>query len=151
MLEKYIINFSEILGDILAERNMNAKQLALDIGSQNSSLSLYLRAMSIPTVKWLVIIADYFNCSTDYLLGIDEDKNSGTYSPCPPFEKQLLFLKQYFKCSNSFFYTNSGIPKTRYYDWLNGKRVPTIESVIKLTKLFNCSFDFIIGRNKVYN
>ena len=141
-------NFAEVLGDLLNERNMNAKQLTLEIGAQNSSVSLYLRAMSIPTIKWLVIIANYFNCSTDYLLGLDEEIKSGNFCACPPFNEQIEYLKQHFKCSNSFFYTNSGIPKTRFYDWLNGKRVPTVESVVKLAKHLDCSVDFIIGRSK---
>lgn len=142
-------NFAEILGELLLERNLNAKQFAHDIDAQNSSVSFYLRAMSIPTVKWLVKIADYFNCSTDYLLGLDEEKKVGDFCVCPPFNEQLNFLKQHFNCSNSYFYTNSGIPKTRYYDWQNGKRVPTVESVVKLAKHFDCSVDFIIGRSKI--
>ena len=143
----FISDFSEILGDLIGNCNMNAKQFASAIGAQNSSVSEYLRALRIPTVARLVEIADYFNCSTDYLLGLEEDKKSGKYCACPPFDKQIEFLKQYFKCSNSYFYTGSGIPKTRFYDWLKGKRVPSLENVVKLAEHFNCSVDFVIGRS----
>ena len=145
---KLMVDFAETLGDLLNEYNMNAKQFTEAIGAQDSSVSLYLRAMSIPTLKWLIKIADFFNCSTDYLLGLDENKNSGTYRQCPPFNQQIEYIKQYYKCSNSYFYTNNDISKTRFYDWLKGERVPTVESIVKLSKHFNCSVDFLIGRNK---
>ena len=143
-----MLDFAEILGDLINERDMNAKQFAIAVGAQNSSVSEYLRALRIPTVARLVEIANYFNCSADYLLGLEEDRKSGNYCACPPFNEQLEFLKNYFNCSNSYFYTNSGIPKTRYYDWLKGKRVPSLENVVKLAEYLNCSVDFTIGRHK---
>ncbi|MDE6471914.1 MAG: helix-turn-helix domain-containing protein [Clostridia bacterium] len=144
-----LADFAEILRDLILERNMNAKQFAIEIGAQNSSVSEYLHALRLPKVARLVEIANYFNCSTDYLLGLEEDRNSGNYCVCPPFHEQLNFLKKYFQCSNSYLYTDSEIPKTRYYDWLKGKRLPSLENVVRLAERLNCTVDFVIGRNKV--
>lgn len=32
------------------------------------------------------------------------------------------------------------------YYWQIGKSIPTMDSIIKLAKFFNCSIDFVIGR-----
>ena len=32
------------------------------------------------------------------------------------------------------------------YHWLNGKAVPTVDSLIRLSDFFGCSVDFLIGR-----
>ena len=144
----FITDFAEILDDLIAQRKMNAQDFAKDSGVQPSSVSEYLRALRIPTVARLVQLADYFGCSTDYLLGFEEKPNDGNYSACPPFNKQLEFLKKYYKCTNSYIYKGCGIPKTRFYDWLKGEHVPSLENVIKLAQFFNCSVDFVIGRTK---
>ena len=81
----FITDFAEILDDLIAQRKMNAQEFAKDSGVQPSSVSEYLRALRIPTVARLVQLADYFCCSTDYLLGFEEERNSGNYCACPPF------------------------------------------------------------------
>ena len=144
----FVTDFAEILDDLIAQRKMNAQEFAKDSGVQPSSVSEYLRALRIPTVARLVQLADYFRCSTDYLLGFEEERNDGNYCTCPPFNKQLESLKKHYKCTNSYIYKGSGIPKTRFYDWLKGERVPSLENVIKLAQFFNCSVDFVIGRAK---
>ena len=56
------------------------------------------------------------------------------------------FLKKQYNCTSYKIYTQTEITKSRFYDWKNGKRVPTVENIIKLAEFFDCRVDFILGR-----
>ena len=137
---------SENLQDLLLESNLDYKAFAAKIGISASAITNYIKYENLPTVNSIVKIADYFNCSIDYLLGRVEDDWNSNFCKCPPFCERLKFLKEHFGVSNKFIYEHEKISKNRYFDWLSGKRVPTLESVIALAEIFDCSVDFVIGR-----
>ena len=138
--------FGERLGELLFENNLNEKQFAEKLGICVSSVSVYLQGKSLPTVESLVKIADYFKCTTDFLLGREEESKVRKFKPCPPFSEQILFLKKHFKCSAYKIYHNTKIAKTSYYEWVGGERQPKVENVINLADIFECSVDFVLGR-----
>lgn len=138
--------FGERLGELIFEKDLNEKQFAENVGICISCVSVYLQGKSMPTVASLVKIADYFNCSADFLLGREEENKSVKFKPCPPFPEQLLFLKSHFKCSAYQIYHNTNIAKSSYYEWLSGESQPLLDNIIKLAELFDCSVDFILGR-----
>lgn len=142
-----ISNFTEILNDLLIEHNLNARTLSIALGVSNPTISRYLKGKRVPTIEYLVKLADYFNCSTDYLLGLEETTKIKNFSPCPPFSERLEYLLKYFKCSSYYVYHNTGISQTRFYKWKNGVDKPTVDNVIKIANLFGCSVDFTIGRS----
>ena len=135
-----------VLKDLMSEQELNIKMLAEKTGIDATCITQYLQAKHIPTVEHLVKLADFFNCSTDYLLGREEESNSLSFKACPPFNEQLEFLLKYFKCKSYYIYNNSGISKSRYYEWKNGTRQPSLDNVIKLADKLTCSLDFILGR-----
>lgn len=140
--------FIERLEYLLFEKNLNRKTLAQEIGLNATCITHYLQGKRLPTVESLVRIADYFQCSTDFLLGREEENRFLRFKPCPPFSQQIEFLKGYFQCSSYHIYHGTGISKSGYYDWKRGKRMPTLENVIKLAECFDCRVDFILGREK---
>ena len=144
-----LLTFSETLHDIMLEKNINANTLSKILGVEDSTISRYLHGQRLPSIESLVKLANHFNCTTDYLLGLEDDNLTTDYLPCPPFADRLKFLMSYFKCSPSNIYKTKGITKARFYDWKNGVSVPKVDSVVKLAKIFNCSVDFVIGRSKI--
>ena len=69
--EHSIFHFSETLSELMFERgNMTAKTLAGQLHITAPTLTRYLHAQRTPTVENLVRIADYFACSTVFLLGL---------------------------------------------------------------------------------
>ncbi|MDE6275933.1 MAG: helix-turn-helix domain-containing protein [Clostridia bacterium] len=140
-------NFAENLNDLLLEHNLDAKKLSLTLGMGKASITRYINKDRVPTIEYLVKIADYFKCSTDYLLGLEDEIYSQTFLLCPPFAERLTFLLKYFKYSAYKLYHNNGISKSAYYKWKNGVSLPSLENVIKLAQIFGCSVDFVIGRS----
>lgn len=139
-------NFAERLNGLIFEHDLNGKTFAAEVNISASCISEYLQGIHLPTLAKLLKMADYFNCSTDFLLGREEENPALTFKPCPPFSEQLEFLKEHFNCSAYHIYHNTDISKSGYYEWKSGKRQPTLENVVRLAELFECRVDFILGR-----
>lgn len=138
-------NFYETLKDLILEKNINNKILAAEIGLSASCITDYALKNALPSIRTLVKLADYFNCSTDYLLGRESDQYLH-FKKCPPFSEQIVFLTKYFGCKPVDIYGSGKISKSNYFDWKKGKRQPTLDNVIKLAERFDCRIDFILGR-----
>ena len=139
-------NLSERLADLLNDSGLNIKTLAQNLGINATCITHYLQGKRMPTVKSLIKIADYFNCSTDYLLGLESENPNLTFKQCPPFSEQIDAIKKHFNCKDSSFYKDTDISKSRYLDWKSGKRQPTLDNVIKIADIFECRLDFVLGR-----
>ncbi len=63
------MKFSDKLRMLIEERNLTQKQVALDLNVAASTMGGYVQGSSEPDFDTLVRIAEYFNVSTDYLLG----------------------------------------------------------------------------------
>ncbi|WMJ23347.1 helix-turn-helix transcriptional regulator [Paludicola sp. MB14-C6] len=58
---------------LLEEKNINANKLSIETGISTGNISDWKKGRSYPTAQKLVIIADYLDCSIDYLLGRTEN------------------------------------------------------------------------------
>lgn len=56
------------LKNIREKRNINQLKLAIDIGITQESISKYETGKAFPSKDVLIKLADYLNCSVDYLL-----------------------------------------------------------------------------------
>lgn len=138
--------FAENLSGFIAEKGMTYTAFGKAVGVSACRITEYIRNDKLPTVKTLLKIADYFGCSTDYLLGLDPYAEL-TFKPCPPFCERLTYLKtQYPDRTAQEIYTDAGISQSRYYDWLSGKRQPSVENLLKLAKHLDCRIDYLLGR-----
>lgn len=67
--------FSYRLTVLLDENNMTQTQLAKKIGTSNVTICRYLTGERVPRLDVVTKIANVFNVSLDYLLGLSNDKN----------------------------------------------------------------------------
>lgn len=141
--------FSDMLDSLMFERALNAAHLAKEVGIAATTIRNYLCARFTPTVENLVKLADYFQCTTDFLLGRETENYHSKFKPCPPFSEQLKILKEHFNCPWWSFYKSAHISSSRFYEWKNGKRTPTLDCIIMLAEGFGCTVDFIIGRTEL--
>lgn len=61
--------FVEILVQVLQERNITAYKLSKDTGIYQSTISQWKAGIAKPSLEAAEKIADYLDCSVDYLLG----------------------------------------------------------------------------------
>ena len=67
--------FSYRLTVLLDENNMTQTQLAKKIGTSNVTICRYLTGERVPRLDVVTKIANVFNVSLDYLLGLSNDEN----------------------------------------------------------------------------
>lgn len=141
-----IEKFSERLEDLIRDKGMDNKTFAREVGVPESCISYFINSLRMPTITTLVKIADYFNCSTDYVLGITENTNS-SFKVCPPFSERLQYLIEFYKYpSPKSFRKDLNLSKSRFNEWLKGTRVPSLDNIIKISEGLECSVDFVLGR-----
>ncbi|MDE6691200.1 MAG: helix-turn-helix domain-containing protein [Clostridia bacterium] len=62
--------FSERLKELRCERNLSQVQLAKETGLSKSAIAFWEVGARIPNAQALIVLAKYFEVTTDYLLGI---------------------------------------------------------------------------------
>lgn len=137
---------SERLNDLMNEAEIKTPELSDKTGIDQSAIARILRAERMPSLNSLTIIADFFHCSTDYLLGLSDTLDEKTFAKRPPFSEQLTFLLSHFNISKYRLEKETKLTEETVNRWHKGKYEPTIESLVRLAKYFDCSTDFILGR-----
>lgn len=143
----YCAKFAETLKELMQENNVSKVKLLSDLSVKRRTLDNWLSG-KLPALHNLILLADYFNCSIDYLIGFEEENwNESPNKNRPEFGEQF---RKFLKTNNSNIYNLSKRVKisstTVIYDWLNGKKEPSIETLILIAKEFKTSVDTIIGR-----
>jgi len=67
--------FRERLKKLIKENNITYQKLADEVQTTKVTISRYINGHRTPDIRFLYEVAQYFNVSTDYLLGITEVKN----------------------------------------------------------------------------
>ena len=70
-----LVNMGEKLKSLRIEKNLTQKQVADRIGLAISAVSSYESGTRYPSYDVLVKLARIFHVSTDYLLGITDERN----------------------------------------------------------------------------
>lgn len=142
------MNFSQRFTDLLEEEMTTAKQLGVKLGIDHTSIYLYLQG-SIPNVKNAVKLANYYNCTLNYLFGLDYYPNEytffKTYNSTLFFERYTGLLKLR-KVSHYKICKDCGIGNSSFIRWKDG-REPKLETLIKISDYLKCNIDYLIGRS----
>ncbi len=83
------MKFSEIFKSLREEKDLKQTELAKDLQMTSQALSQYERGLRTPDVETLNKIAEYFDVSTDYLIGRTNIKNTITKVDTNKYEKDV--------------------------------------------------------------
>ena len=88
-----------IIRDLRLERNLMQKELASKIHIAPNTLSQFEKGKARPSYEVLLALANFFECSTDFLLGRSDDLGNITIhtekpAPLPQDEQELLSIYQ---------------------------------------------------------
>lgn len=75
-MENSTIIFRNRLKKLRTEKKLNQSDLAKELGISRGAVSYYENGERTPDINVLCSIAEYFNVSTEYLLGYSEEKES---------------------------------------------------------------------------
>ena len=77
------------------ERHLTQNEVAQQIQTSQTNIGRWEKGLNEPTASFLVRLADFFNCSVDYLLGREDDFGNVVVqtekpAPLPQDEQDLL-------------------------------------------------------------
>ena len=139
-------SFVENLKELIDEKNISVEELAKKVDITYSEIYRYMRKEYLPKLSNIIKIADYFNCSIDYLLGFIPFPENVSFKKTPPFNVTFQHLLAEHKTSRYKLSNDTEISINRIDDWYHGKFTPSVDKAIKLAKYFNCSLDGLFGR-----
>ncbi len=94
------MTFSEISKSLRKENGLSQVQLAEALNVSKACISMIEIGKNDPTANTLLKYADFFQCSTDYLLGREDDLGNitiKTENPAPPLSEREQKLLSAFK------------------------------------------------------
>ena len=138
--------FVERLKELLSDHEMKPAHLAKELGVTRKVICRYLNGERFPSLNMAFRMAAYFHCSIDFLLGRSDTGAEFDPLPLSPFKERLPFLLDFFKKSRYRIAKDAHIDESIIYDWQNGTSSPSLESLIALADYFECSIEFILGR-----
>ncbi len=140
--------FKENLKDLIDETGLSLRRLEQVSGVSAMQYSRYLRD-SIPTIDIVLKIAKFFNCSIDYLFGLDEKRNTNhfkTYNyDISKFLPRYIDLLKQNNISHYKFSQTQSFNESIIRHWRSG-RVPRLDIVYSIANYFDSSMDYLIGR-----
>ena len=138
-------DFSERFKGLLFENNLTPENFAQTIGvSRASAYRWTVEPMQIKRDN-LIAVADYFQCSIEFLIGRTDNAAKIKPKPCPDFSSQVR------KVMKEQGYTTYSLRKTTKFNggyfnrWEKGEE-PGLPLLIELADLFKCTVDYLVGR-----
>lgn len=147
LLYMILSKFSESLTELLILHNITPSAFAKIIGCGKGTISRYQSGQKMPSLDLLVRMADHFQCSTDYLLGLETELYTRKFHTPPPFQQRLPEFCKALGITKYQIEHKAKIAQSAIYKWQNGTDVPSVESVVKIATTFGCSVDFVLGRS----
>jgi len=83
------MEFKDRIKALRVERNMTQSQVAAMLGKSEGAVRAWEIERSKPDIDTLIILADYFKCTTDYLLGLSDYRNSEEKKEIESLSKDL--------------------------------------------------------------
>lgn len=83
------------LKELREERHLTQNDIAKEIKTSQTNIGRWEKELNEPAASFLIRLADFFQCSTDYLLGREDDLGNITIhtekpAPLPQDEQKLL-------------------------------------------------------------
>lgn len=139
-------HFSDILKDLIEEKAISLRKIEQECGIPASQISRYLRN-TIPNIKTAIKLADYFDCSLDYLFGLSDNNAHSNFKDCdfskflPRYEKALKENNlTHWKFAKEYNISESCIRK-----WKHGQEPKTL-TIYTIAKNLSISIDYLVGR-----
>ena len=136
--------FSERFRELMEEKQVDVKTLSSEIAVTEGTIYKWLRGKDL-LLPNLLKLADYFECSLDYLMGRNDDLRIVHAKPCPPFSIRLKEVLAELKVSQYKIVKNSRISRSQFHGWFHGAN-PTGANLIVLANSLDCTIDYLVGR-----
>lgn len=137
----------ERIKEVMSDAEIGAPKLAETLGIKSNTITRYLQGVHQPKLDKLVLLADFFHCSADFLLGLsDYPQYETAFAPTREFSYCFKRAIEHCKVSQYWLQKTTGISWANFHHWLKGERLPYADSLIRLAVAMDISVDFLLGR-----
>ena len=136
---------------LMARDNVSRDELAEITEISGASISRLRNAVHAPAPETLIAIADYFEVSTDYLLGRTQSQEPVPKMPAPDDLKAMIGKRldtllerddvTQYRLAKDLDKNQSAFTYIR-----NGSNAPALETLIELADYFEVTTDYFLGR-----
>ena len=139
--------FHERLAGLIIESETSVQELSEKYGFSLSALYKWLRGVCYPSFDNLVLLADNFGCSADYLLGLKDDEVEYTANEQrQPFDVLFSDLLKEKNVSEYRLVKQTGLARSKVDEWRKAAALPSVESLVLVAKFFDVTVDRLVGR-----
>lgn len=139
--------FSERLIELMQENGLNAEKLSKKLGVAPTIIRRWCLPQKDIYYSNLLQVANYFNCSLDFLCGRSDVVLDYIPKECPPFMEWLpTVIKERGKSTYKIF-KDTRIKSSYFAKWRKG-REPLLSSLGILADYLDCSLDRLVGRDR---
>lgn len=138
------------LKSLCLENNISCLQLEKFLNIHNARLSKYCQQTFFPNIDRAICLANYFNCSLDYLVGLTNIKISENLSTpnIQIFFQRINDLIAIEK-NKTVFLNNCKLARTTLFRWKQKNIFPRLENIYNIASYYNISIDYLLGRTNV--
>lgn len=141
------IKIGERLSDLMIEKEIDNKTLAKAIGISAVSIGRWKRNVKYMYLGQILKLANYFNCSLDFLVGRSEIVIDFLPQKCPQFYPYFRKLIEERGISRNKINKETRIKSSHFVDWKN-ESDPHILSLIELADYLEVTLDYLVGRER---
>ncbi len=141
------LKIGERLTESMDEKGISNSDLAKILGVTPCSVGRWKRGVKNMRLPQFIAIADYFNCSLDFLAGRSEIYIDFVPKERPPFYEHFKKLLADRGITRYNINTKTRIKSSHLVDWKNGAE-PQIYSLIELADYLDISLDYLLGRDR---
>ena len=139
--------FSERLIELMQENGLNAEKLSKKLGVAPTIIRRWCLPQKDIYYSNLLQVANYFNCSLDFLCGRSDVVLDFVPKECPPFMEWLpTVIKERGKSTYKIF-KDTRIKSSYFAKWRKG-REPLLSSLGILADYLDCSLDRLVCRDR---
>ena len=141
-------NFSERLAELMFENNdIKSEQLGNELGISGATIRRWQSGNQEILLSNLIKLADYFNCSIDFLAARTENKLDFLPLPCPPFYNAFRSALEANKITRYRFTKETRFKDPFFTKWKKSAD-PHIQTLIEISNYLDISIDCLVGRDK---
>ena len=141
------IKIGDRINELLVLKGIDNKTFADALGVSGSTVGRWRNNTKYMRLTQIVKIAEYFDCSIEFLVGKTENILDFQPNPCPSFYPHFRKLLEARGISRNQVNKETHIKSSHFVDWKNGAD-PHILSLLELSDYLGVTVDTLVGREK---
>ena len=143
---EHLSAFVDSLQEIMTIRNIKPVDIHKATGISFQAIYGWLKNNIMPKLSSLEILADYFECSVNYLCGRKGKSTIIKRAVWSSFSERLRMLMNKNGISIRKLSAETKISTSGIHRFLTGTGQPLLENLTRLSVFFDCTIDYLLGR-----